>query len=106
MEMREERNDKTLTISLSGAVDSTNYEDVERETDACIEKDNSFESLCFNVADVNYVSSAGLRMFSHFNQKMKHEGKGYSIIKASKELYKIFNITGYTSAFTVQMADD
>ena len=51
-----------LNVKLSGRVDSGNASDVEQEI-IRIAEENSAESIVIDATDLEYVSSAGLRIF-------------------------------------------
>ena len=65
--MRSDYNDGTLTVFLEGRVDSNNAQDVEKEIQNILDE-RAAESLIINAKDLEYISSAGLRVFLHFRK--------------------------------------
>ena len=59
------------------------------------------DELIFDLDNVIYVSSAGLRMFSSLNTKLQDDGVGYQLINLMDEILKMFQLTGYSSMFKV-----
>ncbi len=96
--MRSELADGVLTLYPEGHIDSTNAADFEREAMAAADA----AQVAQIVADVNgleYVSSAGLRVFMKLAKRIK--GK-LSVINASPDVYGIFEVTGFTEILDVR----
>ena len=86
-----------LYLTLSGRVASQNVSDLEnRLTSARIQ--NPKGSVIFDCQDLEYISSAGLRVLLSFHKK---ETVPIKIINVSPEAYEIFDITGFTEIFEV-----
>ena len=56
--------------------------------------------------EVTYVSSAGLRMFSAVNQKATENIISYKLIQMKESISKLFQLTGYASAFTIELLEE
>ncbi len=89
----------TLTIFLCGKIDSANADATEKEVNALIEA-NSFDSLVFDVEELQYISSAGLRMLL----RTRKSHPSLKIINASSEVYDILDMTGFTEMIPVEKA--
>lgn len=89
--------DGRLTIFLAGRIDSNNAAEVEKNVKALVEK-NPNRELIFDVDKLIYISSAGLRCLLKFR---KTAGK-IAIENASKEVYDVLEMTGFTRLFNVQ----
>ena len=83
-------------LKISGRIDSNNAAEFEKELFAAAgeEKDN----ITIDVADTEYISSAGLRVFLRLKKTAAGE---VSVINASPEIYDIFEVTGFTNLLTV-----
>ncbi|MBR0061700.1 MAG: anti-sigma factor antagonist [Selenomonadaceae bacterium] len=90
-------NDKRLTIYLAGRIDSNNVAEVEKNVQNIIKQNPDCE-LIFDADNLIYISSAGLRFLLKFR---KSHGK-ISVENVSKEVYDIFEMTGFTQLFDVQ----
>ena len=88
-----------LTLYLTGHIDSANAHEVEKEiTDAVSAA--SYSSLVFDLGDLQYISSAGLRILL----KMRRRNADMTAVNASADVYEIFQITGFTELFPVSKA--
>ena len=86
-------NDKdTDVIRLEGRIDSNNAPAVEAMILARI-KDMEGDSIRFDASDLEYISSAGLRVLMKVS---KLTGKKPVICEVSPEIYDIFEVTGFT----------
>lgn len=88
-----------LTVILSGRVDSANAAQVEEQiTRICAE--NPHTSIVIDAEELQYVSSAGLRIFL----RIRKNDPSLKIINASSELYDILDMTGFTEMIRVEKA--
>ena len=94
--MKYELNDGVMCIYLEGRIDSTNADKVSSEIDGIVS--TSCDNLIFDADNLEYISSAGLRMTLKF-RKMFPEMK---IINTSSEVYEVFEMTGFTEMMTVE----
>ena len=81
------------TIFLTGRIDSNNAGEWEKK----IIGDN----LIFDASELEYISSAGLRVLMKARRK---SGRKINIINVSREVYDIFETTGFTELFNVKKA--
>ena len=88
-----------LVIFLSGRVDSSNADSVGAEFEKIL-SENSHGSLIFDAENLEYISSAGLRVVL----KVKKKEAEMKIVNASAEVYDIFDMTGFTEMIKVEKA--
>jgi len=81
-------------ISVSGRIDSNNYEDFKNELFKLATEDN----IILDVEEMEYISSAGLRVFLQLSKS----GKKLNIKNVNEEVYSIFDMTGFTEMFDIQ----
>lgn len=93
-----------LIVKLSGKVDAVNYEKILEDVTHLLEGDN-VTSLTFDVDEVNYVSSAGLRMFSGVGKLCKSKNIDYLLDGLRHDIYKMFQLTGYASILKIRVKD-
>ncbi len=87
-----------FTVSLSGRLDTTTAPQLEAAVRGDIE---GLESLVFDLADLEYISSAGLRVLLSVQKIMNKQGS--MIVKnASSEVKEIFDVTGFADILTVE----
>lgn len=82
-------------------IDARNYSEIEDEVMNIID-DMSSGELIFDLCNVVYVSSAGLRMFSTINSEVMKEGIEYCLVNLKTDILKMFQLTGYASMFRVE----
>lgn len=92
-------NDTELVIELSGRVDSTNSAMVEECVNKAIEE-NSHSSIVFDIEDLEYISSAGLRVVL----RTRKSEPTLKIINAKSDVYEIFDMTGFTEMMPIEKA--
>lgn len=90
-----------MTIFLNGKIDASNSETIQEYVVKLIDE-TELTSIVFDMNDVTYVSSAGLRMFSAVNQKSIEYGIEYRLINMRQDIQKMFQMTGYASAFSIE----
>lgn len=81
-------------------VDAKNFQEIEEAARAEIDAvSGTISEVEFNLSNVAYVSSAGLRMFSAVNSLAQEHGLDYSVVDLRKDILKMFQLTGYSSIF-------
>ena len=94
------RTDKSiLYIAIEGRVDASNATQMEEKIFA-IKNDNPGKNTVIDAENLEYISSAGLRVIL----KLRKEESELAIINVSKEIYEIFDMTGFTDMITVEKA--
>ena len=88
-----------MTIFLQGRIDSSNAAEVEAELTDCLSQ-NAAKSLVINVEDLEYISSAGLRIVL----RLRKQFTDMKVVNASSEVYDILDMTGFTEMLTVEKA--
>lgn len=82
-----------LTLAIDGRIDTITAPELE----AAIVLEG-VEELVFDLANVDYISSAGLRVLLSAQKKMM--GKSMKIANARQPVMEVFEITGFSSIFT------
>ena len=98
-EVRVKHQDDQLTVEISGRIDSGNAGDVEEELGR-LTQDYEGPELIVDVKDLDYISSAGLRILLRLLKKHKK----LRIVNASTEIYEILEMTGFTEMMEVEKA--
>lgn len=88
-------------ISVSGRIDSNTYTELQKVID---EVDYSKDTLIIDFKDVEYISSAGLRVLLAGRKKM--DSGTYKIINVSDNIYEIFETTGFDSILDIEKGKD
>ena len=96
MNIKKNLEDTKLTITIEGNLDTVTAPQLESEL-----KLDGVTELVLDIADVPYVSSAGLRVFLTACKKMTSQGK-MTIRNAQKDVMDIFKITGFATIFNLE----
>ena len=94
MTIEKTQNGNELTIKLSGRLDTITAPNLENELKSCLE---GVSSLVFDLAGLEYVSSAGLRTLLMAQKTMNRLG-AMKIVNVCEEVQEIFDITGLKSS--------
>ena len=89
----------TMFIELKGHIDSANAPAVEKEINEAIDRE-AMDKLVLDAQDLEYISSAGLRIILRLRKEMKD----LKIVNVSPEVYEIFDMTGFTEMVDIQKA--
>ena len=92
------QNEKNLVIALEGRLDTMTAPDLESQLQASIA---GVEHLSFDLAKLEYISSAGLRVLLSAQKTMNKQGT-MTIRNANEEVMEIFDITGFCDILTIK----
>ena len=97
MTIKTQKNGTELTIAISGRLDTSTAP----KLDAAIKDEISgVTALTFDVKELEYISSAGLRVLLSAQKVMNTQGE-MKVINASETVMEIFEITGFTEILTI-----
>ena len=85
-------------INLTGRINTDNAGIVEEEISSQLAA-NPGEALTFDATNLEYISSAGLRVLLKFRKQF---GKNLDVLNVSNNVYDIFGVTGFTELFNVK----
>ena len=92
--------DSKLEIKLEGRIDTNNAPDVEQEIMNALDS-NAGKEPVFDAENLEYISSAGLRVLMKIRKKLN---KPVDVINVSRDVYDIFETTGFTDLLNVKKA--
>lgn len=90
-------NETELTLTLSGRLDTTTAPQLEAELKASLE---NVDNLIMDFKELEYISSAGLRVLLSSQKVMNKQGK-MSIRHVNDTILEVFEVTGFTDILTV-----
>lgn len=99
MDIKSERNDKTLTISLSGELNTVTAPELSSVIDTEL---TDTETLRLDFAGCDYVSSAGLRLLLATFKKLKKEGGTMRLINVGEVFMDVLENTGLDAVFDIE----
>ncbi len=99
MDISENSRDGALVISAAGRMDSTTAGALEAVLPARV-KEN--KAVVLSLADVPYVSSAGLRVLLIGAKAAKAAGNRLVITGVAPAVREVFDISGFSKIFTIE----
>ena len=97
--MKASMEDKIVTIALEGRIDSGNSTEIENRINSIIEE-NAPESVVLDANDLEYISSAGLRVILRLRKRFPD----LTITNVIPEVFEIFEMTGFTEMMKIEKA--
>lgn len=91
-------NGEELTLKVTGRIDTTNAKEFEEKAISGLEE---VKSLILDFAELDYISSAGLRVVLVLIKQMKRQGS--MLVTNTNEMVKeIFEVTGFADLVDVK----
>ena len=97
--MKAEFSNNTLTIFLSGRVDTSNVNEFEKDVRETIDKYHP-QALVLDAQELEFISSAGLRVLL----KLRKEFADLAVINVCTDVYEVLEMTGFTEILTIEKA--
>ena len=91
-------NAPALTVALIGRLDTTTAPELEKELKASLD---GITELTFDLAALEYISSAGLRVLLSAQKTMNRQGT-MKLIHVNETIMEIFEVTGFSDILTVE----
>lgn len=98
MEIIKTAEDKKLAVEVKGRLDTTTAPELEA---ALKESMEGIEELTLNFAELEYISSAGLRVLLSTQKTMNRQGS-MKLIGVNETIMEIFSITGFCDILTIE----
>lgn len=86
-----------LTVVLEGRLDTLTSPQLDEELESSID---GVKHLIFDLKDLTYISSAGLRVFLKYQTAMKKNGM--TIKNVRKGIMSVLNITGFNKFLNIE----
>lgn len=97
MKIKIEIENSRLIISLDGRLDTSTAPELERE----IADLGDYTELILDMKNLEYISSAGLRVILKAQKTMNKKGK-LVVKNVSESIKEIFDITGFSDFLTIE----
>lgn len=98
MTINQNREGNQLIISLEGRLDTATAPELEAVIDTAL---TGVETLVMDLEQLEYVSSAGLRVFLKMQKLMNTQG-AMKIIHVNETVMEVFDITGFVDILTIE----
>ena len=92
-------NEKELTLSVEGRIDTITSQDLEREIN---EEIGNFNLLIMDFTDLEYISSAGLRVLIGTQKKLKLDDIQLIIRNINPTVKEIFRMSGFDKILNIE----
>ena len=86
------------TLRISGRVDTTTAPEFEATIDECTE---GLQELVLDCKEMEYISSAGLRVILKAQKLMNTQGS-MKLINVNETIMEVFDITGFADILTIE----
>jgi anti-anti-sigma factor len=80
----------SVTVKLSGSLDTATAPDLERELAPVLS--SGAKQIVFDLANLKFISSAGLRVFGAIRKPLKERGGQASFIHLQPQIHEVFEI--------------
>ena len=91
-------NASELTVSLTGRLDTTTAPELEKELKASLD---GVTALIIDMAALDYISSAGLRVLLSAQKTMNKQGE-MKVVHVGETIKEIFEVTGFSDILTIE----
>ncbi len=98
MTIKMEKNSAALTISPEGRLDTVGAPELEKKIGEVI---SDITALTFDLAKLEYISSAGLRVLLSTQKIMNRQGQ-MKVIHVKAAVMEIFEVTGFSDILTIE----
>ncbi len=97
LNIKKDQKDDKLTIALNGKLDTMTSPQLEEEISGCLE---GISELVLDLAGLEYISSAGLRVILSMQKIMNRSGE-MRVIHVNEVIQDIFDVTGFSDILTI-----
>ena len=98
MEIIKNEEGEKLTVALVGRLDTTTAPSLENELKKSLD---GVTGLYLDFKELEYISSAGLRVILAAQKVMSKQGE-MKIINANSDIMEVFEITGFVDILTIE----
>ena len=99
MDIQKNYNEKELTIEIGDRVDTVTAPDLENEIN---DEMGNFNSLILDFTNLEYISSAGLRVLVSTQKKLKSEDIPMTIKNVNDTINEIFKMSGFDKILKIE----
>ncbi|MBQ4463530.1 MAG: STAS domain-containing protein [Eubacterium sp.] len=98
LEIRSEENGSEVVIYIEGRMDTNSSPKVMEEVEKYV---NTAQKIILDIEKVDYVSSAGLRVFVMADQQIIANGGELNVRNVANPIAEIFEMTGFNNMLTI-----
>lgn len=98
MKIDKKQDGSALVIALEGRLDTTTAPDLEQVLKGSLD---GVTALTLDMARLDYISSAGLRVLLMAHKALQKRG-GMKVINTSELVREVFDVTGFSDILTIE----
>ena len=98
MTIEKKFNQEGVTLAVSGRLDTQTAPELENELDAVL---SGLKELTFDMTNLEYISSAGLRVILKAQKAMNTQGS-MKLTGVNDSIMEVFDITGFLDILTIE----
>ena len=98
MTIEKKINNESATLIVSGRLDTQTAPELENELDSIL---SGLKELTFDMTNLEYVSSAGLRVILKAQKAMNAQGS-MKLTGVNDSIMEVFDITGFLDILTIE----
>lgn len=98
MTINKKQNGNSLEIALEGRLDTMTAPELEAELNKTL---GGVDSLVFDFAKLNYISSAGLRVLLSAHKALSAKG-GMKLRNVNEVVQDVFDVTGFSDILDIE----
>ena len=92
-------NKKELTLAIEGRIDTITSQELDEEINVEL---GNFDSLIMDFSDLEYISSAGLRVLIATQKKLKADNISFIIRNVNDTVGEIFRMSGFDKILKIE----
>lgn len=92
-------NKKELTLAIEGRIDTITSQELDEEINVEL---GNFDSLIMDFSDLEYISSAGLRVLIATQKKLKSDDIPFVIKNVNDTVGEIFRMSGFDKILKIE----
>ncbi len=92
-------NKKELTLAIEGRIDTITSQELDEEINVEL---GNFDSLIMDFSDLEYISSAGLRVLIATQKKLKADNIPFIIRNVNDTVGEIFRMSGFDKILKIE----
>lgn len=104
MEVTSERRGTAVIVKTEGRVDGSNASDFQDAMEGAIGADDG--SVILNLAQLDYISSAGLRIILLSAKNLRQRDVKFAICSLSPSVHELFIISGFDQIIAIHSSTD
>ena len=99
MEIKQTKDANKLTVELSGRLDTTTSPQLEEALASALD---GVKDLVFDFNQIQYISSAGLRVLLNTQKKISAAGGSMKLVGVNDVVREVFEVTGFINILSVE----